>query len=321
MFTNNATINLEVEFAALPPNVIGSTGSTRVDLTVASWKSAVNATKSTSAIDQNIVLPPLTTGGISGLTVGVNAAGDNDTSVTAVLNGTQTSSRVLYQNTSLIKALGFAAPTIDGSMTFSNTFAFDFDARDGITAGTFDFLGVAIHEMGHALGFVSGVDLLDIFSYPNGLFRGGLGYDLNNTSVFSALDMFRYSQPGQLDMRTGGSPYFSIDGGQTALMGGRFSTGRYNGDGNQASHWKEEPSCGVGYGIMDPTFCFGQMGFVSGLDLAAYDAMGWNLSVDAMTYAGESSADIARRLPEPSSFALAIGALGLMGVSLRKKKA
>jgi hypothetical protein len=288
---------------------------------VTSWESAVNATKSNSTIDQNIVLPTLTSGGISGLTVGVNSAGNNDTSVGATLNGTQTASRVLYQNTSVIKALGgpVSAATIDGSMTFSSTFAFDFDARDGITAGTFDFLGVAIHEMGHALGFVSGVDFFDVYSYPNGPGRGSLGYDLNDTSIFSALDMFRYSAPGTLNMRTGGSPYFSIDGGQTALMNGYFSTGRYNGDGNQASHWKEEPFCGVGLGIMDPTFCFGQMGFVTGQDLAAYDAMGWNLSVDALRYAGESSADIARRLPEPGTWALLIGALGLMAASRRKK--
>lgn len=322
MFTNNATINLGVRFAALAPNVIGSTGSRQVDMSVASWENRVNATKSNSTIDQTAVLPTLTGGGITALTTGVDSTGNNNVGVTAVLNASQTASRVLWQNSAVVKAVGGALSspsTRDGNVTFSSTFAFDFDARDGITAGTFDFLGVAIHEIGHALGFVSGVDTFDYFSGPNGPAAGALGYDINDTSIFSALDMFRYSAPGQIDLRVGGTKYFSIDGGQTALMGNLMSTGSFNGDGRQASHWKDTPACQAGNGIMDPTFCFGQMGFVSGLDLAAYDAIGWNLSVDALRYAGESSADIARRLPEPGTWALMIGALGLMAASRRKK--
>jgi hypothetical protein len=336
MFTNDATINLNVKFDALGAGIIGSTGSTKTDFSVAQWQSAVNATKSNSVIDQTAVLPTLVStlvvnnlgdayvldGIVGGLTAGVDATSNNDNTVTASLDG-KYSSAVLYQNTSVLKAIGFDAAltgVVDGSMTFSSTFAFDFNPLNGITGGTFDFIGVAIHEMGHALGFVSGVDFFDIYG-TGGPGYGALGYDLNDTSIFSALDMFRYSAPGVIDMRTGVASYFSLDGGVTALYSNTVSTGRFTGDGQQASHWKDLGGCSGQLGIMDPNFCFGQMGEVSGLDLAAYDAMGWNLSVDALTYGSKTTFQIyAEAVPEPATWTLLLGALGFVGMSRRKNR-
>jgi len=203
---------------------------------------------------------------------------------------------------------------------------------------------VAIHEIGHALGFVSGVDFLDVYGKPNGPGGGLLGYDLNDTSIYSALDMFRYSNdphdlaPGSgpvLDLSVGTGSYFSIDGGQTALFGNSFSTGSYNGDGHQASHWKDASgpnACGPQLGIMDPTFCYGQMGDVTALDLAAFDAIGWNLSVDALanngSYHATTSTIFGQHLsgssavfaPEPGTWALMLGGFGAVGAILRRRR-
>lgn len=322
VLTNNATINLGVKLAPLGTGIIGSTGSRRIDYTTADWESGFNATKSLSAIDQTLMLPTLTGGGFSGLTTGVNGA-NNDVSVPAVQINGKVASKVLYANSSVVKAIGGAVSSpdnFDGNITFSSNFSFDFNPSDGIAAGEMDFIGVAIHEIGHALGFVSGVDFFDFYSFPNGPGKG-IGYDLNDTSVFSALDMFRYSAPGQIDLTVGGTKYFSLDGGATALFGNTFSTGAYQGDGRQASHWKDAVGCGAQLGIMDPTFCYSQMGFVTGLDLAAYDAMGWNLSVDALHYAGASTADIyLAAVPEPSTWVLMFGGLGLLGIARRARR-
>lgn len=343
MLTNNATINLGVSFASLGTGIIGSTGSTRADYSVANWEARVNATKSSSAIDQNIVLPTLNKdGGASFITNGttlINGLPTDDLSKLAYDNGATTSSKTLYLNTANLKAIGGTAlgvnsTSIDGNVTFSSNFGFDFDPTDGISANTFDFIGVAIHEIGHALGFVSGVDLLDVYGLGKGPvgFAGTLGYSLNDTSIYSALDMFRYSKDPTnlllgvdktLDLSVGGEKYFSVDGGATALFGNTFSTGRYNGDGQQASHWKDTAGCAIGNGIMDPTFCFGQTGYITGLDLAAYDAIGYNLSTNALTYGTTSTATIYRQfataVPETATWLMMIGGFGLIGGSMRRR--
>jgi hypothetical protein len=340
MFTNNAVINLGVAFAPLSQGIIGSTGSTRADYSVAGWEARINSTKSNSAVDSNIVLPTLTNGGASFITNGVSLVDGlptDDLSKLAYDPGLTTSSQTLYLNTSVIKAIGGStglAPTArDGNVTFSSNFGFDFNPTDGISANTFDFIGVAIHEIGHALGFVSGVDFLDNYGIGKSPLAGSLGYSLNDTSIYSALDMFRYSndptdlvlgKSTTLDLSVGGTKYFSIDGGKTALFGNTMATGRFNGDGQQASHWKDTAGCAIGNGILDPTFCFGQTGYVTGLDLAAFDAIGWNLKTDALTYGTTSTATIYSQFavaaaPEPGVWAMMILGFGFVGGMLRRR--
>lgn len=132
---------------------------------------------------------------------------------------------------------------------------------------------MAAHEMGHALGFISGVDILDWYSQP---IQGG-PYTENNLSYVYSLDLFRYSLSSYearaidwtADTR---DKYFSIDGGTTSL--GLFSTGSIYGDLQQASHWKDSRYLG----IMDPTAASGEMLSISTLDLTAFDVIGWDLA-------------------------------------------
>ena len=167
---------------------------------------------------------------------------------------------------------------------------------------------MAIHEIGHALGFVSGVDILDINSPPANV-NGPFADDLFNS--VSPLDFTRFSTASQtagadLDWTADSrAKYFSLDGGATSVLDNAWSLGKNFGDGQQASHWKDNG----GIGIMDPTFASGELGVVSSLDLRALDAIGFNLS--SVT-----------AVPEPASVGLlALGSLTLGFMHRRKRRA
>ena len=268
---DSVNILLDVGFSSLAPGILGSTSS---NSDVVSYSAARTAliTDQTSASDATAAASLAPGSSLSFYTN--NSAGtrvfDNDGSANNTL---------LNVNSANLKALGITADangnpiddgvTADASITFSSSFTFDFDPSNGISAGAIDFVGVAFHEIGHALGFVSGVDIVDIYT---GSGPGGQ-VNLNPYSIFSILDLYRYSAGSVRDLSFGDSTYFSINGGATNL--GLFSTGYYQGDGSQASHWKDD----LGLGIMDPTAApAGQAMVVTSLDIQAFDVIGWNLA-------------------------------------------
>lgn len=85
-------------------------------------------------------------------------------------------------------------------------------------------------------------------------------HEIGPYRVFSVLDLYRRGarNGGGLDFATGGTgtntPYFSLDGGLTSL--GSFATGQLNGDGRQASHWKDN----LGSGSWIRRLCTGSLG-------------------------------------------------------------
>jgi hypothetical protein len=324
ILTNDATVNFDVGFQPLGPNILGQTGSNLFTyVPVSAYYSLLNATQ-TSALDATAVanLSPLSGTGSLNVTVpqyfntatmtGVGASGSRIAPDNTAISST------IALSTANVKALvGGFDNVIDASITFSSTFAFDFDPANGITPGQYDFVGVAVHEMGHALGFLSGADDFD--------YSVGPGFPVDDYWWGYGLDMFRYSAPGKLDWTFNTDSYFSIDGGVTPYEGNAyFSTGANYGDGWQASHWKAPGGCTDFVGIMNPYICNGVGDAVTGDDIGLLDAIGWNLATPSTPGYLFSTSDMynafAASVPEPASWAMLIAGFGLIGGAMRRQR-
>ena len=355
-FKNDVTVNLNVGFSTLGPRTLGSTGSDYYVGSASSIEAGIIANaKTTTAIAAAMHLPTLNGGALSVITPGYNDVADKlgvNARTRLYDNDGGYNNRTLGITTANAKALGLIGDTTtpDASVTFNNLFTFDFDPSDGITAGSINFVQVAIHEIGHALGFVSGVDGYDATGCPNG---PGCAtdplYDAQNDWWGSSLDLYRYSSnPGTMlssdgtihaagptldwsirNAATDGSsytnPYFSIDGGATRLFNNLESRGSFNSNSYQASHWRSATIAGQPYlGIMDPVGASDKDYAVTALDMAAFNAIGWDTQVDALldpTYAAlTGSIYSASDVPEPAAWTLMITGFGIIGGAMRRRR-
>lgn len=283
LFSNDIDVNVNIGFRSLSAGVLGET-SFRYDLaTYADVASALkNPARSLMGQQSAQSLPA---GNVSMLLnrTAQNPDGAFSTKPYVDSNGSANNT-TLYFTTANGKALGLVAPhgtKTDATIEFNSDFQFDFNPKDGVDAGKHDFVGVAAHELGHALGFISGVDDLDEADKA----------DEDVEGLMTPLDLFRFShrstqvQPGLRDWSDDAEvKYFSLDGGKTVL--GNFATGSRFGDGDQASHWKAPVGGGIPIGIMNPWMVTGTAEVITNADLLAFTAIGYNPVPEQVTWIG-----------------------------------
>jgi hypothetical protein len=205
--------------------------------------------------------------------------------------------------TPVMRALGFlpnvADPDAEASLGdppaigFNSNFSFDFDPSNGIEGSKTDFYGVVLHEIGHALGFVSWSGLREMSpSAP---------------LLLTTWDLFRF-RPGVTLGTFGTAQRVTVSSGSAVYFAGTaalpLSTGRPNGqggDGRQASHWKDNVlNAGRYIGVMDPTVGPGERLFITDNDLEALGFIGYQIGLspvvgslavevvgDAVTFTGQ----------------------------------
>ena len=154
LLVDAVTVNINVNFTTLGSGILGQSSQTESVLNYSTVRTALVAdAKSANDITAAGSLPassiPLY---INGTSDNPNGSGslvpylDNNNSVN------NTTVRITTANQKALGLLAANAPGVDASITFNSSFSFDFNPSDGITAGQYDFVGIATHEIGHALG-------------------------------------------------------------------------------------------------------------------------------------------------------------------------
>ncbi|HVG29739.1 MAG TPA: NF038122 family metalloprotease [Pyrinomonadaceae bacterium] len=169
----------------------------------------------------------------------------------------------------LMSALGLSMtnPPVP-KIGFNSAFGFDFDPNDGVTPGLTDFDSVAVHEIGHALGFTSqggsGSTRASIWDLYR--FKPGTASNANFATATRALSVG--ADAGDRRVQFNGNTEVDLSTGKPDGTGG---------DGRQSSHWKDDAQ-GVPYiGIMDPTIPRGVHKQITANDTRALDFFGYSV--------------------------------------------
>lgn len=286
VFYDDVVVNIDFQFGALPE---GYLGGARPSMLRANYGDAVQqfGLDQVSADDQSAVAH-LPTYQDSNGNISISRWINRTESVWGLWH-TDTSTTNLWLTRANAKALGIVTgndTAVDAEIRLDSEANWDFDATDGIGSGQYDFVGTVLHELGHTLGFLSGVDVLD-FDAKQGITRSDEEYD-----YVTSMDLFRQSDAtkgqGKIDWTVDfGTEYFSINGGHDKIAD--FANGAaalWESDNFQLSHFRLEENS-----VMRPILFSGTQASLGEIDLRLMDTIGWDrAAVSQIDYSNSSLA-------------------------------
>lgn len=197
------------------------------------------------------------------------------------------------------QAVGYLPATLrvdSGYVGFSSSAVWDYSPANGVSAGAYDFQGMAAHEISEVLGRVTGL-------YAS------------NPTYATPLDALRYSAPGVSSFSYSQPAYFSIDGGRTNL--GDFNVS----GGGDRTDWRS-----IAGDAQNAYFSTGVDYALSTADKTLLDILGWGKAASTVTIGsvvpaeGLTGSGAALAVPEPATWLLMLSGFGLAGGALRPRR-
>jgi len=247
-YADPITITINCSFQPLGPGILGSTGSSYGYVGYSTMRAQL-----VSDMDANDTLQSsLPTGSTCPVRYGTGSNVTNENRV--------------FTTFANWKAVDGTVSGADANMTFSTNFAFDYDPSNGITANTYSFQDIIIHETGHAMGFTSGTDfrvndmeVLDLYRFQR---TDGTGdYNPDTIAEFTVRPrLVDYNAPN--------------DAHNSDLISVEYRMS--DGSPYQASHFREQSP---NIGLMDPALAPGETyypAFYSTADVTMFDVIGYD---------------------------------------------
>lgn len=253
LFSDPITVNIPIAFQSMGAGVLGSTQSFSTGVAYSTVRNGL-----VNGMDGNDTLQTfLPTGSVP---VHFNGSSTTVTNVTSITVNTAN-----YR-----AAIGAIGTNPDANIFINTNFTFDYDPTNGIVGGQTCFRSVLVHEVLHALGFVSEGD--------------GTG-----TNDIKMLDIYRFRRTQNNPSTTAEFTTFPRAVWTSNRIAGDVNSDfipteyrmSWGGSGNyQASHFQDMGGVpGSAIGLMNPAIASSitfQPNYMRTSDLAAMDAIGWD---------------------------------------------